>query len=94
MKIYEDNSGTIDVVKNGYSPALRHLLKTQKCSIDLLHQIIHVLELGDLCKIETDKQAADIFTKALSGPKWDEAFKMLNFERGVVNKAAYQTSLK
>ena len=30
VEIYEDNQNTIDVIRNGYSPALRHLLKTQK----------------------------------------------------------------
>ena len=48
MKVYEDNEGTISVIKNGYSPALKHLLKTQKCSIDLVHNIIHELHIANV----------------------------------------------
>jgi len=83
VEIYEDNQGTIDVIRNGYSPALRHLLKTQKCSIDLIHHIVHEKNLADIVKVGTDKQVADIFTKSLNGPAWNKALEMLHVERGV-----------
>ena len=78
LKVYEDNQGTIDVVKAGYSPALRHLSKTQKISIDLVHDIRTDLQLAELNKIDGDQQAADIFTKALEPAKWQNAIDMLH----------------
>ena len=80
--IFEDNQGTIDVVYNGYSPSLRHLVKTQKCSIDLVHSIVHVQGLAKIQKVESGDQAADVFTKALNGPAWCKALEMLRVRRG------------
>ena len=82
MVLYEDNQGTIDVINKGYSPQLRHLLKTQKCCIDLVHSIVHQLKIAEVEKIGTEKQAADIFTKALGGPAWANALQLLHMERG------------
>ena len=81
MVVYEDNEGSILVLENGYSPALRHMLKTQKVSIDLLHQIIHVMNIAPIEKIETDKQVADIFTKSLVPQKWEGALALMRVER-------------
>ena len=79
--IYEDNQGTIDVVAAGYSPELRHLTKTQKTSIDLVHDIVHELQLAQIEKVDGDLQAADIFTKAVEVAKWPAALSMLNMSK-------------
>ena len=81
MKVFEDNEGTVLVVENGYSPALRHILKTQKCSIDLLHTMFHDLNLAKLENVESEKQVADIFTKALTPQAWEHALRLLHVER-------------
>jgi hypothetical protein len=77
LELWEDNAGTIAVIERGYSPQLRHLLKTQKVSIDLLHRIFFELGLGELMKVETEKQAADVFTKAVPVSGWQNALDML-----------------
>ena len=77
LRVKEDNEGTILVIEKGYSPALRHLLKTQKVSIDLLHRCFYELDLGVLEKVDTNEQAADIFTKAVPVSKWAAALEML-----------------
>jgi hypothetical protein len=82
MELYEDNAGTILVVENGYSPALRHLSKTQKISIDLLHFVCHSEEICNVNKIDTGEQVADVFTKSFGGPQWDHALELLKVERG------------
>ena len=81
MIVFEDNEGTILVVENGYSPALRHLLKTQKVSIDLVHYIIHQAKIASMQHIETGKQVADIFTKSLTPHAWEHALALLKVER-------------
>ena len=81
LRVFEDNEGTIAVVERGYSPALRHLVKTHKVSVDLLHRVFYELELGELEHVETGKQAADVFTKAVSVMGWPAALKMLHIAR-------------
>ena len=76
--VKEDNAGTICVIEAGYSPQLRHLLKTQKVSVDLVHRCFYELDLGTLEKVESAEQAADIFTKQLAVAQWDNALNMLN----------------
>ena len=46
--VLEDNIGTIQAIEKGYSPALRHLPKTQKTSLDFLNYLIHVCKLVDI----------------------------------------------
>ncbi len=92
MESYEDNQGTIDVIGNGYSPALRHLLQTQKCSIDLLHHIVHEKNFAEIVKVATSDQVADVFTKSLGGPAWDRVLAMLHVERGVALRDAAQAN--
>ena len=82
VRIFEDNEGTILVAKSGYSPALWHLLKTQKCSVDLVHRVIYEQQLCDLEHVSTGSQVADIFTKSLAGPQWEQALSLLRVERG------------
>ena len=53
-------------------------MKTQKVSVDLIHDIIYQQELATLEKIDGDLQAADIFTKAVEPAKWPAAIQMLN----------------
>ena len=52
-------------------------MKTQKVSIDLLHRCFYELDLGVLEKVDTNEQAADIFTKAVPVAKWSAALDML-----------------
>ena len=83
MEIFEDNEGIITVVENGYSPALRHLSKTQKCSIDLLHDICVSQNIANLQYIDTKQQVADIFTKSFAGPQWADALALLKVKRTI-----------
>ena len=94
MKVFEDNQGAIDVTETGYSPNLRYLLKTQKVSIDLNHTFFHgdkekdVDPLATIEYIETEKQVADIFTKALQPHAWQHALNLLHVERQEKDTAA------
>ena len=81
LVVFEDNQGTIAVIERGYSPALRHLVKTHKVSVDLLHRCFYDLELGVLEHISTGHQAADVFTKAVTVQGWAAALEMLHIAR-------------
>ena len=79
LRCKQDNTATIQVIRNGYSPRLRHVSKTHKIDLNGLYDAFReddtVLEY-----VRTDSQAADIFTKSLPGPKWLPALGMLGIE--------------
>ena len=82
LVIHEDNQATILVAKKGYSPKLRHIARTHKVN---LGSIAEVLEEDDveIEYVDTNLQAADIFTKALPPQKWDNALKLLGMRQNL-----------
>ena len=76
LEIMEDNQATIKVVKNGYSPKLRHVSRTHKVDLGSVYEVVEQ-ENVDLKYVDTLLQAADIFTKALGPNKWDNALALL-----------------
>ena len=77
----EDNQATITVVKKGFSPKLRHILRTQKVNLGSIKEVFD----DGIAKIEycnTAFQAADIFTKALAPALWSNALAMLGIDTG------------
>jgi hypothetical protein len=76
LEVFEDNQATIKVVEKGYSPKLRHIQRTHKVNLGSIKEVFD----GEGCEISyitTDKQAADIFTKALPPQKWGAALNMI-----------------
>ena len=80
LEICEDNQATIKVAKKGYSPKLRHILRTHKVNLSSLKEVLDNDNVS-IVYIKTDDQAADIFTKALAPCKWDNAIALLGIER-------------
>ena len=80
LKIYENNQATITVVKKGYSKKLRHVSRTHKVTLSSLKEAC-VNDDADQTYIDTKKQAADIFTKALAPNLWDNALEMLGIQK-------------
>ena len=72
LEIKEDNQATIIVAKKGYSPKLRHVSRTHKVNLGSIAEILKDEDVL-LEYIDTNEQAADIFTKALPPNKWDNA---------------------
>ena len=77
VQCHEDNQATILVVKKGFSPKLRHIARTHKVDLGCLSEVF-ANENMILQYVNTDEQAADIFTKALPPQKWQAAMQMLN----------------
>ena len=65
-------------IEKGYNPALRHLPKTQKSSLDFLHFMFHVAKLVDIEYVATELQIADIFTKPVKVADWSKACQLLH----------------
>ena len=76
LRMKEDNTATIKVLRKGYSPKLRHVLRTHKLNLGVVKEAID--DQGVLLEhIETEKQAADIFTKDLPPNKFPNALHLL-----------------
>uniref|UniRef100_A0ABD2X7J8 Reverse transcriptase Ty1/copia-type domain-containing protein n=1 Tax=Trichogramma kaykai TaxID=54128 RepID=A0ABD2X7J8_9HYME len=74
VKIYEDNTGAIDIAKNG------NLTKNSK-HIEIHYHFVHESVKNqeiEVCKIDTSENVADIFTKALGKEKHIKFRDMLN----------------
>ena len=83
LHVREDNSASIQAVLHGYSPSLRHLLRTHRISLGALHDIFHGLPRAEgegeikLVKEETLKQKGDFFTKTSDGPTFERCLGLL-----------------
>ena len=78
LRVFEDNQATILVVRKGYSPKLRHITRTHK--VNLSGSGLSEALCDDSAELEycqTEKQAADIFTKALAPQKLAADLRLL-----------------
>ena len=76
LKCEQDNSSTIQVIKNGYSAKLRRCSKTREIDLTSLFDLFRCPDvLLEYCS--TDQQAADVFTKCLDSVKFSRALAMV-----------------
>eukprot|EP00972_Heterocapsa_arctica_P030287 4459914-Heterocapsa_arctica.AAC.1 len=68
LTFQEDNKATIQILNTGKIPTLRRLDRTHRVDVCWLSEVFNDRKEIDLVYCETDKQAADIFTKALNNP--------------------------
>ena len=78
----EDNNACITSVEKGYSPSMRHLPRTQKVSIGMLHEMIQkeaTEENGrvEVLKAKSEEHLGDVMTKELEVCKFEKAVEML-----------------
>ena len=70
----EDNTQTISAVRNGYSPALRHLNRTERISLGVLHEQFIEGGGGYVLKHQpTNEHKGDMFTKRLDPAGFESA---------------------
>ncbi len=82
--MHEDNEAAYKVVKSGYSGTMRDLARLHGVSLASLHSIFYEKPMADSLSLEecdTEKQKADIFTKA---------FKTVDAWRKVLSKISLQ----
>ena len=84
MTVHEDNSSAIIALRKGYSPALRHLPRTQRICLGSLHEILfdsdeHDDKRGDieLVHAETSTHKGDLFTKEIAPKAFKEKIALL-----------------
>lgn len=62
MNFYEDNQSAIKIIETGYSQQMRHVARTHRVDIAWIKERFDTDNI-DMRYIETQRQAADIFTK-------------------------------
>ncbi|CAE7497217.1 unnamed protein product [Symbiodinium microadriaticum] len=77
MTVHEDNQATILIARKGFSAKLRHISRTHKVNLSCLAEQFEEGSGVDVQYIDTNLQAADIFTKQLPPAKWDSAIRLL-----------------
>jgi hypothetical protein len=77
LRFREDNEATAKIVLAGYSKRLRHLRRTQKIYLASLSEQLNQPDI-ELMLVNTLFQKADVFTKAIAGPLWENAVKLLS----------------
>ena len=76
-----DNSQAKLAIERGYSKRLRHLQRTQRVCIGLLHESLHDPELlMSLDHCGTDKMKADVFTKSMTPAKFGELLRTIGLQ--------------
>jgi hypothetical protein len=84
-EVMEDNAAAIVAITKGYSPAMRHIPRTQRVSLGMLHEVFHQEpEEGEgrigLKKASTDEHRGDAFTKELDPHKFHAAIDMIRMK--------------
>ena len=70
LRFHEDNEAMIRVCRSGRNPTMRHLLRTHAVAVASLHETFSRSDIT-LLYVQSDRQAADIYTKAFdNGDKW------------------------
>ena len=77
-RVYEDNQAAIAVAKSVFSIALRHLAKHQRLNLGFLHDCFSQPERCMMIEhIDSEKQKADILTKALQRHAFEACLQMI-----------------
>ena len=85
-EVREDNAAAIVSVTKGYSPAMRHLPRTQRASLGFLREVFTAEpQEGEgrvrVMKAETDEHRGDAFTKELESHKFANALQLIRMCR-------------
>jgi len=94
MVTFEDNTATIQCIKSGYSPALRHMARTARVSLGFLNEVFYGTvedENGEIVQDDlikpvlqhcpTAKMKADLFTKSLDRIKFIQALELIGVSK-------------
>lgn len=85
IKIYKDNSGTINIAKYGnFTKNSKHI----EIHYHYIHKYIEENTI-DVIKIKSDKNIADIFTKSLCKEKYEKFGQLMNVKWKEICKYKY-----
>lgn len=84
-EIKEDNAAAITAIEKGYSPAMRHLPRMQRVSLDMVHDLITLDPPAgegevELVKTPTAEHKGDMMTKELEVCQFQRALGMIGMK--------------
>ena len=88
--VLEDNESSIAIVRKGWSPKLRNLLRNQRTNLQQLHETItEGADRGDEGPVELrhhpgETHKGDLFTKHLVPIKFEKGLGLLNMRKARV----------
>ena len=77
----EDNTQCLQAAGTGYSAALRHLPRTERISVGVVHETFSDKDLHELVYQETSSHKGDMFTKRLDPSAFERALTLINLVR-------------
>ena len=81
LRCLEDNTTAISAARAGYSPALRHLPRTERISVGVLYEILVEREDCTLQYQPSAEHKGDMFTKRLDPVTFEAAIKRANLRK-------------
>ena len=67
---------TIEIIKSGYSPKMRHLAKRHRISLGTVSELVQLEDI-DVKHVDTNLQKGDMLTKGLARPKHEPACRLI-----------------
>ena len=76
--LLEDNQATLQILKSGKNPALRHISRTHRVNMAWISDVFRKCDQMGIKYCSTSEQAADIMTKGFTNPVvWDRAISLI-----------------
>ena len=66
--LLEDNTATMQVLKSGKNPTMRHLNRTHRVNFAWLSEVFRKCDQVHIAYCNTNEQAADLLTKGFTNP--------------------------
>ena len=81
LRCLEDNTQCFQAAETGYSAALRHLPRTERISVGVVHETFSEKYRHELVYQETSSHKGDMFTKRLGPSAFERALTLVNLVR-------------
>ena len=81
LRCLEDNTKCLQAAETGYSAALRHLPRTERISVGVVHETFSDKDLHELVYQETFSHKGDMCTKRLDPNAFERALTLINLVR-------------
>jgi hypothetical protein len=76
--LLEDNQATMQILKSGKNPALRHISRTHRVNMAWISEVFRKCAQMGIKYCNTAEQAADIMTKGFTNPEiWNRAVSLI-----------------
>jgi hypothetical protein len=94
VTLLEDNQATMQILKSGKNPTLRHIARTHRVNLAWISEVFRHNDQVSIRYCVTSEQAADIMTKGFINPdKWNRAVSLIGMALYKDTKHLYGTNV-